>query len=122
MLEHEKIYLFSFALEGALIAKNNYASEMHYFKATIVEGSWQWCYWSSKAECRENQKSQGSIPILAISTVIRHPTDYSSFYVKYYTKEGTVDLILKAVDRNRDVWTDALYLFIEQVSGTTLGI
>ncbi|GBE59653.1 hypothetical protein BOVATA_011460 [Babesia ovata] len=114
LLDHEKIYLFSFALEGPLIAKEECASEMRYYKAMLVDGAWRWCFWSSKTDCRAGRRPQGSAAILAISTVIRHPTDYTSFYVKYYTRERSHDVILKAVDRNRDVWADALFLFIAE--------
>ncbi|KAK1442030.1 hypothetical protein BgAZ_400600 [Babesia gibsoni] len=114
MLEHEKLYLFSFALEGALIAKDNYVSEMRYFKVVLRNGAWLWSYWNSQSECREYSTPQGSIPILSISTVLRHPTDYTSFYIKFYTKEEAKDLILKTLDRSRDVWSDALYFFIQQ--------
>ncbi|GIX66060.1 uncharacterized protein BcabD6B2_54960 [Babesia caballi] len=114
MLEHEKLFLFSFALEGPLIAKESYASEMRYYKAVLTDGAWKWCFWSSKVDCRSGRRPLGAVAILSISTVIRHPTDYSCFYVKYYTKDGAHDVIFKAVDRNRDVWADALFLFIEE--------
>lgn len=115
MLEAEKIILFSYSLEGPIIAKKGYASQVLYFKAVHTNGSWYWNSWNSKEECRKNSKQEGSIPILGISTVLRHPTDYTSFYVKYYSKEGSHDLIFKSVDRSRDIWADALYMFIESV-------
>ncbi|CDR95755.1 hypothetical protein, conserved [Babesia bigemina] len=114
LLYHEKLHLFSFALEGPLIAKEECASEMRYYKVMLVDGAWRWCYWSSKADCRSGRRPQGSAAILAISTVIRHPTNYTSFYVKHYTRERSHDVILKAVDRSRDIWTDALFLFIAE--------
>ncbi|AFZ80219.1 hypothetical protein BEWA_030720 [Theileria equi strain WA] len=115
MLEAEKIILFSFSLEGPIIAKKGYASQMLYFKAVHTNGAWYWNFWKSKEECRRNVKYEGSIPILSISTVLRHPTDYTFFYVRYYSKEGSHDLIFKSVDRSRDIWADSLYMFIENV-------
>eukprot|EP00371_Babesia_bovis_P001854 XP_001610501.1 hypothetical protein [Babesia bovis T2Bo] len=116
LYEHEKLNLFSMALEGPLIAKEGGAQQMRYYKALLTEGTWKWCYWSSKTECRADKKAHGYISILSISTVICHPTDYTCFYIKYYTQKGTHDIILKAVDRNRDVWCDAMFLFIAEVS------
>ncbi|GFE53771.1 transmembrane protein, putative [Babesia ovis] len=114
MFEHEKLYLFSLALEGPLIAKEGGVSEMRYYKAVLSDGAWKWCFWSSKSDCRAEKRPHGSVSILSISTVICHPTDYSCFYLKYYTREGTHDVILKATDRNRDVWCDAVFLFIAE--------
>ncbi|XP_954364.1 uncharacterized protein TA21020 [Theileria annulata] len=115
MLLAEKLALLSYALEGHLIAKEDYVSQMRYYKTYLKDGKWYWSYWSCKPECRAKRNPQGSIYILSISTILKHPTDYSSFYVKYHTKDGPRDIIFKTVERSRDIWTDSIYLFIQNM-------
>ncbi|UKJ87851.2 hypothetical protein MACJ_000291 [Theileria orientalis] len=115
MLQAERLVLLSFSLEGPLIAKENYASQMRYFKTYQKGGKWYWSFWNSKPECRANRRPQGSVYLLSISTILKHPTDYTVFYVKYHTKDGPRNLFFKTVDRSRDIWTDSLYMFIHSM-------
>ncbi|KAK2197351.1 Low temperature viability protein Ltv1 [Babesia duncani] len=113
LLERERLALVALALEGNLVSKQDYASQMYYFKPILQDDKWYWQFWGSITDCSSAHPPVGSIPIFSISTILAHPTDYTAFYIKYYTKTEYFELIFKTVGRSRDIWTDALYMFVD---------
>eukprot|EP00917_Polyrhabdina_sp_WS-2016_P024595 GHVP01053168.1.p1 GENE.GHVP01053168.1~~GHVP01053168.1.p1 ORF type:complete len:189 (+),score=23.77 GHVP01053168.1:477-1043(+) len=103
MTDKERIVFFSRILEGRL--KMNQGSG----------GRWTWAYWSSKSAFLSGEKAIGEIPLLAISTVLPDNNDRHQFYVKYYDNKGPRDVFFRRVDRDRNLWSDGLYEFIEKV-------
>lgn len=53
-------------------------------------------------------------PFLSMSVVVADPTNRNCFYIKYHKDGNEFGLLLKKVDRDRDVWTDSIYEFIER--------
>ncbi|CBZ55369.1 hypothetical protein NCLIV_057920 [Neospora caninum Liverpool] len=87
-----------------------------YFKAVEVKTDrWEWCYWESAAACKEGKEKEGSIPFLAISLVLPDRKDRNVFYVRYHDKDTQHDVFFRRVDRDRNLWSDGLYEFIEKL-------
>lgn len=59
----------------------------------------------------------GIIPILAMTAVLRNDADASrhQFMLRYQSRTRVKDLYLQRVDRDRDLWVDGLYEFIQMV-------
>lgn len=50
-----------------------------------------------------------------MSVVIPDKTDRDQIYIKYHDLYGIHDLFFRAVEVDRDIWTEAIYEFIERV-------
>lgn len=57
------------------------------------------------------------IPLLSVTAVLRNDADGNrhQFFVRYVTRGGPRDLYLERIDRDRDVWVDGLYEFVQMV-------
>lgn len=60
---------------------------------------------------------RGLIPILSVSAVLRNDSEGSrhQFFIRYSTRSGSQDLYLERVDRDREIWVNSLYEFIQMV-------
>lgn len=122
MAERERLACFAKVIEGELYvirspSMSTPAGERCcFFKAVEVrEGRWEWCYWNSQKACLAGEPPRGRFPVLAISLVLPDKQDRDVFFVKYHTKQGPRDLFLRRKDRDRDVWSDGMYQFIEML-------
>lgn len=116
MNDKEKLRFLSRVLEGPLRVMGGTGWKEFYFKA--VEGSrerWRWLYWQNKEAMLRGDKPKASIPLLAISLVLPDNHNRHQFYVKYYNKSGAVDIFFSRVDRDRNLWSDGLYEFLERL-------
>lgn len=52
---------------------------------------------------------------MAISLVLPDKYDRNTFYVRYHNHQGVHDLFFRRVDRDRNLWSDGLYEFIEKL-------
>ncbi|KAF8822487.1 hypothetical protein IE077_003673, partial [Cardiosporidium cionae] len=118
MGELEQLRFFSKVLEGPLQKMKFFGNQWEnlYFKAVErSEEIWQWQYWNSKQSCQEGGKCVGVLPFLAISLVLPDQYDRACFYVKYHDVNGAHDMFLRRVDRDRNIWSEGLYEFIEKL-------
>ena len=60
-------------------------------------------------------KKKGGYSFLAISLVLPDKYDRNTFYVRYHNHQGVHDLFFRRVDRDRNLWSDGLYEFIERL-------
>lgn len=51
-----------------------------------------------------------------MSIVVPDKSDREIIYIKYHDLYGAHDLFFKTIDVERDIWSEALYEFIERVS------
>lgn len=77
---------------------------------------WEWSYWTSEGDYLKGNNRLGGYPFLAMSVVIPDKTERGQFYIKYHDLYGIHDLFFREVDVDRDIWTEAIYEFIERVS------
>ncbi|KEP65886.1 UNVERIFIED_CONTAM: hypothetical protein HHA_315160 [Hammondia hammondi] len=118
MTAKERLTFFSRVLEGPLerLNANRGACMQCYYKAVEVKPDrWEWCYWESAAACKEGKEKEGSIPFLAISLVLPDRKDRNVFFVRYHDKDNQYDVFFRRVDRDRNLWSDGLYEFIEKL-------
>ncbi|KAF8822550.1 hypothetical protein IE077_003510, partial [Cardiosporidium cionae] len=118
MGELEQLRFFSKVLEGPLQKMKFFGNrwENLYFKAVErSDGNWQWQYWNSKQSCQDGGDCLGALAFLAISLVLPDKYDRACFYVKYHDATGAHDIFLKRVDRDRNIWSEGLYEFIEKL-------
>ncbi|GIX61687.1 uncharacterized protein BcabD6B2_11220 [Babesia caballi] len=112
-----KLRFFSKVISGPLKRMNTFGRKWstYYFKPLeISAGNWEWCAWNSLDDYNIGLEAVEAYPLLAISVVVPDPTNASCFYVKYHKEGDEFGLLLKTVDRNRDVWSDSLYEFVER--------
>lgn len=69
---------------------------------------WQVC-------TQSGAKKKGGYSFLAISLVLPDKYDRNTFYVRYHNHQGVHDLFFRRVDRDRNLWSDGLYEFIEKL-------
>ncbi|EPR58892.1 hypothetical protein TGGT1_315160 [Toxoplasma gondii GT1] len=118
MTAKERLTFFSQVLEGPLerLNANGGACMQFYYKAVEVKPDrWEWCYWESAAACKEGKEKEGSIPFLAISLVLPDRKNRNVFFVRYHDKDNQHDVFFRRVDRDRNLWSDGLYEFIEKL-------
>ena len=61
------------------------------------------------------EKKKGGYSFLAISLVLPDKYDRNTFYVRYHNYQGVHDLFFRRVDRDRNLWSNGLYEFIERL-------
>ncbi|KAL8435133.1 hypothetical protein Efla_006354 [Eimeria flavescens] len=118
MSDLQRLRFFSKVLEGPLKLMSSIGGSWVplYFKATERRsGKWEWQYWDSKEECLSGMKKKGGYSFLAISLVLPDKYDRNTFYVRYHNHQGVHDLFFRRVDRDRNLWSDGLYEFIEKL-------
>ncbi|CDJ51362.1 hypothetical protein, conserved [Eimeria brunetti] len=118
MSDLQRLRFFSKVLEGPLKLMSSVGGSWIplYFKATERRsGKWEWQYWNSKEECLTGEKKKGGYSFLAISLVLPDKYDRNTFYVRYHNHQGVHDLFFRRVDRDRNLWSNGLYEFIEKL-------
>ncbi|OII73107.1 uncharacterized protein cubi_02338 [Cryptosporidium ubiquitum] len=119
MSEKEQLVFFSKALQGNLYYLENGNKDklrMFYFRAVEVTfNRWEWCYWASEGDYLKGSSRLGGYPFLAMSVVIPDKTDRDQIYIKYHDLYGIHDLFFKTIEIDRDVWSEAIYEFIERL-------
>ncbi|CEM10404.1 unnamed protein product [Vitrella brassicaformis CCMP3155] len=119
MTETDKLRLCARCITGPLEKMAAFGSWRPVFvKAQEAKAAkWELAYWDSQESCRQGQEKLGSIPFIAVSKVVVDPSDRHSFFIQYHEKSGNQvvvrDWCLKRVDRDRDLWVDGLYEFID---------
>ncbi|GBE59275.1 hypothetical protein BOVATA_007680 [Babesia ovata] len=117
MDDYAKLRFFSKVLSGPLKKMNTFGRKWttFYFKPLeISTGNWEWCVWNSIDDYNAGSEAIESYPFLSMSLVVADPTNSACFYVKYHKDGNDFGILLKRIDRNRDVWSDSLYEFIEK--------
>eukprot|EP00920_Eleutheroschizon_duboscqi_P015433 GHVT01035615.1.p1 GENE.GHVT01035615.1~~GHVT01035615.1.p1 ORF type:complete len:375 (+),score=44.07 GHVT01035615.1:475-1599(+) len=115
----EKLRIFARVLEGPLQQLSPYGGHWtpRYFKP--AEGSkshyWYWDYWNSREDFMRGSVREGRYNLLAVSLVLPDAHDRQCFYIKYHTPDGVHDLIFRRVDRDRNIWSEGLYEFIDRL-------
>lgn len=118
MTEIERLRFLSQVLEGPLKQMSSIggAWKSLYFRAAERRnGKWEWQYWSSKDDCMSGVKKRGAYSFMAISLVLPDKHDRHCFYIRYHDSGGVHDLFFKRVDRDRNLWSDGLFEFIEKL-------
>ncbi|KAK9172038.1 Ion channel family protein [Cryptosporidium meleagridis] len=119
MSEKEQLIFFSKALQGNLYYLENGDKDklrMFYFRAVEVTiNRWEWCYWATESDYLKGSSKLGGYPFLAMSVVIPDKTDRDQIYIKYHDLYGIHDLFFRAIEIDRDVWSEAIYEFIERL-------
>ncbi|OEH76034.1 hypothetical protein cyc_01372 [Cyclospora cayetanensis] len=118
MSDLQRLRFFSKVLEGPLKLMSSIGGSWIplYFKATERRnGKWEWQYWDSKEECLSGAKKKGGYSFLAISLVLPDKYDRNTFYMRYHNHQGVHDLFFRRVDRDRNLWSNGLYEFIEKL-------
>ncbi|ORM42347.1 uncharacterized protein BXIN_1135 [Babesia sp. Xinjiang] len=117
MDDYAKLRFYSKVISGPLKKMNTFGRKWTtlYFKPLeISNGNWEWCAWNTREDYDAGLEAIETYPFLSISVVVADPTNSNCFYVKYHKDGGDFGLLFKRVDRNRDVWADSLYEFIER--------
>ncbi|GFE53013.1 transmembrane protein, putative [Babesia ovis] len=117
MDDHAKLRFYAKVISGPLKRMNTFGKKWttYYFKPLeISKGNWEWCAWHSREDYDAGLEAVETYPLLSISVVVADPTNPNCFYVKYHKGGGDFGLLFKRVDRNRDVWSDSLYEFIQR--------
>eukprot|EP00918_Siedleckia_nematoides_P059513 GHVU01129753.1.p1 GENE.GHVU01129753.1~~GHVU01129753.1.p1 ORF type:complete len:447 (+),score=86.45 GHVU01129753.1:1123-2463(+) len=113
----EKLVFFSKVLEGPLMLLREVGGwHLRYYKAEEKRANhWQWSYWSTKEACQMGKKPEGGVKFMGISHVLPDRDNRHQFFVKYHDNTGTRNMFFKRVDRDRDVWCDGLYEFVNKL-------
>ncbi|CDR97233.1 hypothetical protein, conserved [Babesia bigemina] len=117
MDDYAKLRFYSKVLSGPLKKMNTFGQKWttYYFKPLeISAGNWEWCVWNSIEDYNAGLEAIEAYPFLAMSVVLADPTNAACFYVKYHKDGNDFGILLKRIDRNRDLWSDSLYEFIEK--------
>eukprot|EP00921_Rhytidocystis_pertsovi_P003123 GHVQ01005203.1.p1 GENE.GHVQ01005203.1~~GHVQ01005203.1.p1 ORF type:complete len:433 (-),score=26.56 GHVQ01005203.1:302-1600(-) len=118
MTERERLSFYSKVLEGPLQIMSGIGgqwSNVYVRPSEKKDGTWLWSHWKSKQDCTDGAKPIRVIPLLSISVVLPDTYDRTSFYIKHHTTAGAHDLVFKRVDRDRDMWSDGMYEFIDKL-------
>ncbi|PFH35778.1 transmembrane protein [Besnoitia besnoiti] len=118
MTDAERLRFLSKVLEGPLKQMGSLGGSWKSFYFRAVErknGKWEWQYWDSKDDCVSGVKKRGSYSFMAISLVLPDKHDRQCFYLRYHDTRGAHDLFFKRVDRDRNLWSDGLFEFIEKL-------
>lgn len=117
MNEQDKLVFLARVLEGPLNQMRTVGGwqELYFSAVETRPGHWEWCFWNSKHDCYAGKPSKGSLKFMGISLVLSDKKDRHQFYVKYNDTTGVHHLFFKRVDRDRDIWSDGLYEFIERL-------
>lgn len=118
-----RLIFFSKVLQGPLRVMTRLGTSTnpwneHFFRATTTkEGVWMWCYWKDQKALDQKKNPIGVIPLLSITVVLRNDADgnRNQFFLRYSARSGVRDLYMERVDRDRDLWVDGLYEFIQMV-------
>ncbi|KAK1444810.1 hypothetical protein BgAZ_107160 [Babesia gibsoni] len=117
MDDYKKLRFFSKVISGPLKKMNTFGKKWTsvYFKPLeISPGNWEWCMWNSLEDFNAGLEAIEAYSFLSMSVVIADPTNRNCFYIKYHKEGNEFGILLKKVDRDRDVWSDSLYEFIER--------
>ncbi|KAJ1613572.1 snoRNA [Cryptosporidium canis] len=118
MSEKEQLVFFSKALQGNLYYLENGSKEklrLLYFRAVEVTANrWEWSYWTSEGDYLKGNNRLGGYSFLAMSVVVPDKTDRNQIYIKYHDLYGIHDLFFRIIEVDRDIWTEAIYEFIER--------
>ncbi|KAJ1613035.1 snoRNA [Cryptosporidium canis] len=106
MSEKEQLVFFSKALQGNLYYLENgnkdcFISELS--KLQLI------------GDYLKGNNRLGGYSFLAMSVVIPDKTDRNQIYIKYHDLYGIHDLFFRIVEVDRDIWTEAIYEFIERL-------
>ncbi|KYF42386.1 transmembrane protein [Toxoplasma gondii TgCatPRC2] len=118
MTEVERLRFLSKVLEGPLKQMSSIGGawkNLYFRAAERRNGKWEWQYWSSKDDCMSGIKKRGAYSFMAISLVLPDKHDRHCFYIRYHDTGGVHDLFFKRVDRDRNLWSDGLFEFIEKL-------
>ncbi|PHJ21057.1 transmembrane protein [Cystoisospora suis] len=118
MTDIERLRFLSKVLEGPLKQMSSIGGAWKNFYFRAVErknGKWEWQYWDSKDDCMSGVRKRGSYSFMAISLVLPDKYDRHCFYLRYHDMMGVHDLFFKRVDRDRNLWSDGLFEFIEKL-------
>ncbi|KAL7069099.1 hypothetical protein ACR3K2_03560 [Cryptosporidium serpentis] len=119
MSEKDQLTFFSKILQGNLYCFESEGidkAQMYYFRAVeSLPNRWEWDYWISEGEYLKGGSKLGGYLFLAISIVLPDKSDRNKFYIKYHDLSGAHDLFFRTVDRDRDIWSEGLYEFIDRL-------
>ncbi|AFZ79088.1 hypothetical protein BEWA_019330 [Theileria equi strain WA] len=118
MSDTERLRYFAIVISGPLKKMNSIGKKWteYFFKPLeISPGYWEWCYWKSLEKYESGEECLGGFSFLAISVIVPDPKERRNFYIRYHNEDGEHGMIFKRVDRDRNVWTDGLFEFVERV-------
>lgn len=112
----KRIEAYANCIEGPLdILRPLKPPKTFFFKAQrLKNGKYTWMIYPTREAMERKEKHTEHVPFLSISLVLADPSNRHQFYVKYLTKDGVRELFLRRVDRDRDLWSEGLYGFIEK--------
>ncbi|KAH0477959.1 MAG: uncharacterized protein KVP18_001269 [Porospora cf. gigantea A] len=112
----ERLQLYANCIEGPLeVLRPLKPPKAFYFKAQrLKSGKYSWMMYADREAAEAKTQHLDQVPLLSISLVLADPANRHQFYVKYLTKDGVKELFLKRIDRDRDLWSEGLYGFIEK--------